>query len=234
MEITLKSATLPRPRKTSRAEITLSGARPPENAAFRAQVEAKIDAFQPTKLRSQLSEVAFPVSAVAARGNRSSSLEPEGKGTAFSKERIIPIHVEAGPRQDAASNLSESSSKTSMPQMPPMPPMPQRSMSQRSGSGSVSRQSTVESDTDSALGSTTGPEPIRKSPREYIIPIAVEGGGYITPRSGSVEPDSKNSTPTSSSTTSRTRFGGRPRIARMGSLLSDASEDETPFSSLHR
>lgn len=34
----------------------------------------------------------------------------------------------------------------------------------------------------------TGPEPIRKSPREYIIPIAVEGGGYITPRAGSLEP----------------------------------------------
>lgn len=106
--------------------------------------------------------------------------------------------------------------------------MPQRSMSQRSSS--LSRQSTADSDTDSALGSTLGPEPIKKSPREYIIPIAVEGGGYVTPRSGSLEPESKSNTPTSTSLP-RSRFG-RPR--RMSSLLSDASEDESPFSALHR
>lgn len=110
---------------------------------------------------------------------------------------------------------------------PPKPPIFQKSMSQRSGS--LSRQSTADSDTDSALGSTVGPEPIRKSPREYIIPIAVEGGGYVTPRSGSLEPESKTSTPTSTNPP-RSRFG-RPR--RMSSLLSDASEDESPFSSLH-
>ena len=121
----------------------------------------------------------------------------------------------------------ETDSQKSPPRapLPPKPPMSQRSMSQRSSS--LSRQST-ESDTDSALGSTTvGPEPIRKSPREYIIPIAVEGGGYVTPRSGSVEPDSKNSTPTSAGPP---RFFGKPR--RMSSLLSDASEDE--YSTMHR
>lgn len=106
--------------------------------------------------------------------------------------------------------------------------MSQRSMSQRSGS--LSRQSTADSDTDSALGSTVGPEPIRKSPREYIIPIAVEGGGYVTPRSGSLEPENKTGTPTTSTNPPRSRFG-RPR--RMSSLLSDASEDESPFSPLH-
>lgn len=31
-------------------------------------------------------------------------------------------------------------------------------------------------------------EPIKKSPREFIIPIAVEGKGYVTPRQGSLEP----------------------------------------------
>lgn len=31
-------------------------------------------------------------------------------------------------------------------------------------------------------------DPIRKSPREFIIPIAVEGGGYVTPRATSLEP----------------------------------------------
>ncbi|XP_024888828.1 uncharacterized protein LOC112465497 isoform X1 [Temnothorax curvispinosus] len=216
MEIMLKSATLPR-RKTSKAEITLSGVRPPETVAFKSEVEAKIDAFQPQKLRTQRSEVAFPVAAAVPHANRSSSLEPEGRPKAAPpKERIIPIQVEAG---------LERTQHSSTP--PPKPPMSQRSMSQRSDS--LSRQSTADSDTDSALGSTIGPEPIRKSPREYIIPIAVEGGGYVTPRSGSLEPENKTGTPTSTNP-SRSRFG-RPR--RMSSLLSDASEDESPFSPLH-
>lgn len=217
MEITLKSATLPRPRKTSKAEITLSGNKIPDTAAFKSEVEAKVDAFPPQKLRTQRSEVAFPVAAAVPQSNRSSSLEPEGKSKPQPRERIIPIQVELDHQHTQQS-----------PTTPPKPPMPQRSMSQRSGS--LSRQSTADSDTDSALGSTVGPEPIRKSPREYIIPIAVEGGGYVTPRSGSVEPESKTSTPTSTNPP-RSRFS-RPR--RMSSLLSDASEDESPFSTLHR
>ena len=218
MEITLKSATLPRPRKTSKAEISLAEIKSPETVAFRSEVAAKIDAFQPQKLRTQRSEVAFPVAAVVPHANRSSSLEPDCRPKGVTpKERIIPIQVEGESQQSMFSTTP-----------PPKPPMPQRSVSQRSGS--LSRQSTADSDTDSALGSTVGPEPIRKSPREYIIPIAVEGGGYVTPRSGSVEPETKTSTPTSTNAP-RSRFG-RPR--RMSSLLSDASEDESPFSSLHR
>jgi len=92
MEITLKSATLPR-RKTSKAEITLSGVKPPETIAFKSEVEAKIDAFQPQKLRTQKSEVAFPVAAAIPHANRSSSLEPEGRPKIAPRERIIPIQV---------------------------------------------------------------------------------------------------------------------------------------------
>ncbi|KOC68821.1 NUAK family SNF1-like kinase 1 [Habropoda laboriosa] len=220
MEITLKSATLPRPRKTSKAEISLSGMKSPGKApvAFKSEVEAKIDAFQPQKLRTQRSEVAFPVAAAVPQASRSSSLEPETRPRNVTpKERIIPIQVESDHRH----------SSTPPPAKPP--PMPQRSVSQRSGS--LSRQSTADSDTDSALGSTVGPEPIRKSPREYIIPIAMEGGGYVTPRSGSAEPESKTGSTPTSTNAPRSRFG-RPR--RMSSLLSDASEDESPFSSLHR
>lgn len=142
----------------------------------------------------------------------------------FSLYEKITMFVSANSTQ--VETGSEHIQHSSTP--PPKPPVSQRSMSQRSGS--LSRQSTADSDTDSALGSTVGPEPIRKSPREYIIPISVEGGGYVTPRSGSLEPESKTSTPTSANPP-RSRFG-RPR--RMGSLLSDASEDESPFSSLHR
>ncbi|XP_033338624.2 nuak family kinase 1 isoform X1 [Megalopta genalis] len=233
VEITLKSATLPRPRKTSKAEISLSGAKSSEPVAFRSEVEAKIDAFQPQKLRTQRSEVAFPVAAAIPQAHRSSSLEPDIRHTAASappKERIIPIQVEG----DSGRSLQHSSTPPTppTPSTPPKPPMAQRLVSQRSGS--LSRQSTADSDTDSALGSTVGPEPIRKSPREYIIPIAVEGGGYVTPRSGSVEPENKTGTSTNAganANASRSRFA-RPR--RMSSLLSDASEDESPFSSLHR
>ncbi|XP_076278764.1 nuak family kinase 1 isoform X2 [Lasioglossum baleicum] len=238
MEITLKSATLPRPRKTSKAEISLSGTKSSEPVAFRSEVAAKIDAFQPQKLRTQRSEVAFPVAAAIPQAHRSASLEPDTRhaatsATATPKERIIPIQVEGDTERDRS--LQHSSTPPTPPtplSAAPKPPMSQRSISQRSGS--LSRQSTADSDTDSALGSTVGPEPIRKSPREYIIPIAVEGGGYVTPRSGSVEPESKTGTSTSASAStnaSRSRFA-RPR--RMSSLLSDASEDESPFSTLHR
>lgn len=69
---------------------------------------------------------------------------------------------------------------------------------------SLSRQSTQDSDSETA-GSTG--EPIKKSPREYIIPIAVEGGGYVTPRAGSLEPSDTTSTTSTMTNKSRSRFG---------------------------
>lgn len=77
-------------------------------------------------------------------------------------------------------------------------------------SGSLSRQSTNDSDTDitSQTHSVTSSnaQPIKKSPREFIIPIAVEGGGFVTPRAGSLEP--------SESTNSSFNHIGRPRKIR--------------------
>lgn len=97
MEITLKSATLPRPRKTSKAEISMTGSKSSgaeSPFAFKSELEAKIDAFQPQKLRTQRSEVAFPVAAAVPQSNRSSSLEPETRPRNIApKERIIPIQV---------------------------------------------------------------------------------------------------------------------------------------------
>lgn len=66
-----------------------------------------------------------------------------------------------------------------------------------SRSESLSRQSTQESDTETTVSAG---EPIRKSPREFIIPIAVEGGGYVTPRAGSLEPSETASSATSTLT----------------------------------
>lgn len=81
-------------------------------------------------------------------------------------------------------------------------------------SGSSSRQSTLESEGETTPSTVTSSQfssssqPIKKSPREFIIPIAVEGGGYVTPRSGSVEPSESNHTASVNSTFSHI---GKPR-----------------------
>lgn len=104
----------------------------------------------------------------------------------------------------------------------------------------LSRQSTNDSDTsDTQTASTTtittqpslqtsnSSQPIKKSPREYIIPIAVEGGGFLTPRAGSLEPSESNN----STSTAFSRFSGRPR--KISSIFND-SEDESINSPFHR
>lgn len=209
VEITLKSATLPR-RKTSKAEIRLNS---PNIApvGFHTEVSHMIE---PAELTTQRSQAAFPVSAAAPKQPpRSVSLEPEGR-VSKPREHIIPIRVEEGNSV-----------------RPPVAPSQQRVYtSQRSGS--LSRQSTQDSDTDSTV--SVGPEPIRKSPREYIIPIAVEGGGYVTPRAGSLEPSVSDENNTKPRQRKTSRFG---RHRRMSGLLSDASEDEgfnSPFATLQR
>lgn len=106
----------------------------------------------------------------------------------------------------------------------------------------LSRQSTNDSDTSDTqtAASLTQPsssslqtnsnssQPIKKSPREYIIPIAVEGGGFVTPRAGSLEPSESSNSTTS---TAFNRFGGRTR--KISSLFND-SDDETINSPFHR
>jgi len=78
------------------------------------------------------------------------------------REHIIPIRfeVEDKPKPKPVQRVSSvTSPKTS--------------------SSNLSRQSTVDTDSNSSIVSLG--EPIRKSPREVIIPIAVEGGGFVTP-----------------------------------------------------
>lgn len=115
--------------------------------------------------------------------NRATSLEPQPK------EHIISIQKPAGYQRPVTATRS----------------------------GTLSRQSTNDSDTDtttttqsqsqSHISTSTNSQPIKKSPREFIIPIAVEGGGYVTPRAGSLEPSDSNHT-TSSISFNRM---GRPR-----------------------
>lgn len=82
-----------------------------------------------------------------------------------SREHIIPIRFEA-----------EDKSKPKSVQKAPSITSPKTSCS------NLSRQSTVDTDSNSSISSMVSlGEPIRKSPREVIIPIAVEGGGFVTP-----------------------------------------------------
>ncbi|KAL1509473.1 hypothetical protein ABEB36_004199 [Hypothenemus hampei] len=208
-EITLKSATLPR-RKTTKAQIQLNYPTPkPAQMEFRTEAAHNMEAA-PSQIRS---EMVVPVSGVSSPSADDRS----------SKERIIPIAFEK----------KLENGRDSIQSPPAKPPMPRTFQTQKSNisqrSNSLSRQSTQDSDSETA---STG-EPIKKSPREYIIPIAVEGGGYVTPRSGSLEPSDTASTTSTMTNRSKSKFGQRAR--RFNSLLSDRdSEDESPFASLHR
>lgn len=232
-EIILKSATLPR-RKMTKAEIQLDYPLQQQSTIapqmeFRTEMAHRIEAApqqqQPKKVQTQRSEATFPVFGPATKiGLRSMSLEPESHEQQQSpKERIIPISFERG----------DDSRGTSSP--PVKPPTPRASftsqksnISQRTNS-SLSRQSTIDSESgnDTVSESISG-EAIRKSAREYIIPIAVEGGGYVTPRATSLEPQ-QESTGGSSSTIGGAANSNRSTFSRRWkSAFSDrdGSEDE--------
>ncbi|KAK9890858.1 hypothetical protein WA026_012203 [Henosepilachna vigintioctopunctata] len=219
-EITLKSATLPR-RKTSKAEIQLNYPIPkPATMEFMTEVAHPVQAHP--KLSTQRSEVVVPITGQPTVNFRASSLEPES--VMKPRERIIPISFEK----------IETNREPQGPQSPPAkPPTPKVYQTQRSNvsqrTSSLSRQSTQDSDTETIT--STG-DPIKKSPREYIIPIAIEGGGYVTPRAGSLEPTDSTNNASISSSRVKSSFG-KPK--RFNSRLSDRdSEDESPFTNLHR
>jgi serine/threonine protein kinase len=157
-EITLKSATLPR-RKTTKAEIQLNYPIPkPATMEFKTEMAHNITA--PPKVTTQRSEVVVPVAGQPKVNFRASSLEPEQLAKSSPKERIIPISFEQ--QEVGRENVQ------SPPAKPPMPrPFQTQKSTQSQRSGSLSRQSTQDSDTE-----TTSGEPIKKSPREYIIRIS--------------------------------------------------------------
>lgn len=63
-------------------------------------------------------------------------------------------------------------------------------------------------------------QPIKKSPREFIIPISVEGGGIVTPKANNLE--------TSESTTTQSSMGSKRTSRPRRSIFNDRdSEDET-------
>ncbi|XP_059219220.1 pneumococcal serine-rich repeat protein isoform X3 [Stomoxys calcitrans] len=200
--ITLKSATLPR-RKPGRSEIQLDIKAPiVEQPAMRFTTEMQ---HPIADLRSAPPrEGPVPYSPIKNLASaRASSLEP--------KEHIIHIQKPPSTYMRTTSNAT-------------------------TRSGSLSRQSTNDSESDTTNMSqstiTGSSQPIKKSPREFIIPIAVEGGGFITPREGSIEPSDSGHT-AATSTSSRSTFTRLRPTHRIGSLLSESGvDDSSPFQKL--
>ncbi|XP_035903814.1 serine-rich adhesin for platelets [Anopheles stephensi] len=252
-EITLKSATLPR-RKLSKP-LELQGDAQLKADQRMQQSPQLQPAFAPmrfsTEMQHQMPDLRSapigrehpPAFAPMAHQHqqhlhhRANSLEPQGK------EQPLPGASFAGPQK---------------------PPTYQRTASgygpspATGGRGSLSRQSTNESnDSDNTIsqgpistnasgmmsgtvstsGSTT--MPIKKSPREYIIPIAVEGGGIVTPRANSLEPSESNAS-SGGLSGAGAGFGMKPRLGRprrLGSLLAEndaEAGDVTSFPRLNR
>nr|CAH7752529.1 unnamed protein product [Callosobruchus chinensis] len=202
--------------KTSSAEITLKSATLPRRKTT-AQISLNYPSPKPAPMGFK-TEMAHTVGAYRP--------EMDHVAKTKSKERIIPIAVEKG-----GDSIQEP--VQSPPAKPPAPRAAgfQTQRSNSSQKSTISRQSTQESDSDTVASVTSTGEPIKKSPREYIIPIAVEGGGYVTPRAGSLEPSETGSTTSTMTNKSKTKFG---RARRLNSWFNDRdSEDESsPFSSL--
>lgn len=109
-------------------------------------------------------------------------------------------------------------------------PLSRQSTNDSNESDTTPTQSFMQS--SSTVTSTGDKQPIKKSPREFIIPISVEGGGIVTPKPNSLE--QSESTATQSSIGSKGR-SSRPR--RISSIFNERdSEDETSaaFPKLHR
>ncbi|XP_043654865.1 platelet binding protein GspB isoform X3 [Drosophila teissieri] len=205
--ITLKSATLPRRKINAKAEVQLDikpripeqGAPPQPAMRFSTEMQHPVADLRSAPPR----EGPIPYSPIKTTLQaRATSLEP--------KEHVITI--QRPPTQHAYGRTSSNTTTRS---------------------GSLSRQSTVDSESEGTTTATnmsqatitSTSQPIKKSPREFIIPIAVEGGGFITPRERSVEPSESSHTTSSRSTFTRLRPS-----RRIGSLLSEAGFDEgSPF-----
>ncbi|XP_022162743.1 serine/threonine-protein kinase pakG [Myzus persicae] len=173
-------------RKTSRAEIKL--AKPelpitsvvndskvqdndPIDANYKTEVKHFVQVPKPTR---RITEVSFPVAGATPTAVAPLPPRPVLRQNSQLREHIIPIRfeVEDKPKPKPVQRVSSvTSPKTSC--------------------SNLSRQSTVDTDSNSSIVSLG--EPIRKSPREVIIPIAVEGGGFVTPSNSALSRTNSNS-----------------------------------------
>ncbi|KOB76033.1 Serine/threonine protein kinase [Operophtera brumata] len=126
-----------------------------------------------------------------------------------SVERIIPISM-SGEESPAPHSAT--------PQSPLSPQSPQSPL-QKPSPAPAPRTPLSE-----ACSSPGAGEPIKKSAREFIIPIAVEGKGFVTPRQRSLEPESPAAL--------RLQRPVRPR--RISSLVSGGESEEEDDNHMHR
>lgn len=200
-EIVLKSNTLPRRKPAGKTEIQLDIKKdpttPPQASPMRFSTEMQ---HQVPDLRSApIAEHSTATPFTPTCMQRATSLEPQAK------EHFIPIV---------------------RPPSSGIPSQQQRSSTGNTFRGSLSRQSTNDSDTETATTTGTNAtnstinvsgganQPIKKSPREFIIPIKMEGGGLITPRAGSLEPSDSASTFRSTATSVNSSAASRPKRLR--------------------
>lgn len=192
-EIVLKSNTLPR-RKPGKTEIQLDIKTDPSPQPSPMRFSTEMQHQVPDLRSAPIAEhsTATPFTPMSMHAQRATSLDPQAK------EHFIPIV------RPPSSGI----------------PSQQRSSTANTVRSSLSRQSTNDSDTETTTTNATqstinvggANQPIKKSPREFIIPIKMEGGGLITPRAGSLEPSDSASTFRSSATT--TTSSSRPKRLR--------------------
>lgn len=109
-------------------------------------------------------------------------------------------------------------------------PLSRQSTNESNDSDTTPTQSYMTSTVTSSATIGSDKQPIKKSPREFIIPISVEGGGVVTPRANSIEQSESNLTQSSSMSGKRI---SRPR--RISSIFKEDSEEESPvFPKLNR
>ncbi|XP_047526905.1 uncharacterized protein LOC125064133 isoform X3 [Vanessa atalanta] len=144
-----------------------------------------------------------------------------------SVERIIPITMpgeEPSPATPTSTGTPTSPATPATPVTPVASPpasltSPVSPAAPRVTQTPLRRLASVESAGEAA--SPSSGEPIKKSAREFIIPIAVEGKGYVTPRQRSLEPERL----------------ARPAVARprrISSLVSGGESEEEDDTHMHR
>jgi hypothetical protein len=179
-----------------------------KKGTYKTEIQKFVQAATDTP-KQQRTEVRFPVAA------------------AGSQERIIPIQFVdeiSTTTNGGTANSSRNNSGTSVNTR-----FPPRIDSMRSSASGLSRQNS--SDTESSLASSVPHhrmEALKKSPREFIIPIKIESSGHtVTPKE-----DLLNSTDSLVEDNFRLDSRLRPGrfTKRFNSILSDSSMEDVPIS----
>ncbi|XP_063706148.1 uncharacterized protein LOC134835208 [Culicoides brevitarsis] len=210
--------------KTSRAEITLKSATLPRRKPAKTEISLDIQTKQmdpPTNTMRFNSELTHPVQGIQTAPiretqpgftasvtlqNRSNSVDPQ-------KEYVVPLQRPPSYQRQSSSNYG---------------------LSRQSTNESNDSDTTVSQTLNTSASVSSTQQPIKKSPREFIIPIAVEGGGIVTPRASTDNIEHSESTATTNASTSSfaSKRMGRPR--KLGSLFNDDDDPISSFPSLKR